>query len=160
MVPVILQTIQTAAPYISSIISGIGSAVMTVAQIIGQAIQFVMPVIRTLATILLNIGQVVVPSVLAAIAVFSEGISNAITGVKTIFEGVITFITGVFSGNWRQAWEGVRSIFTGIFDTLGALFKAPINAVITLINKAIAGINGLNITIPDWVPGLLSLIHI
>lgn len=91
---------------------------------------------------------------LAAIAVFSEGISNAITGVKTIFEGVITFITGVFSGNWRQAWEGVRSIFTGIFDTLGALFKAPINAVITLINKAIAGINGLNITIPDWVPGL------
>lgn len=136
VVPVILQTIQT------------------VAQIIGQAIQFVMPVIRTLATILLNIGQVVVPSVLAAIAVFSEGISNAITGVKTIFEGVITFITGVFSGNWRQAWEGVRSIFTGIFDTLGALFKAPINAVITLINKAIAGINGLNITIPDWVPGL------
>ena len=133
VVPVILQTIQTAAPYISSIISGIGSAVMTVAQII---------------------GQVVVPSVLAAIAVFSEGISNAITGVKTIFEGVITFITGVFSGNWRQAWEGVRSIFTGIFDTLGALFKAPINAVITLINKAIAGINGLNITIPDWVPGL------
>lgn len=154
VVPVILQTIQTAAPYISSIISGIGSAVMTVAQIIGQAIQFVMPVIRTLATILLNIGQVVVPSVLAAIAVFSEGISNAITGVKTIFEGVITFITGVFSGDWRQAWEGVRSIFTGIFDTLGALFKAPINAVITLINKAIAGINGLNITIPDWVPGL------
>lgn len=140
--------------YIREIISGIGSAVMTVAQIIGQAIQFVMPVIRTLATILLNIGQVVVPSVLAAIAVFSEGISNAITGVKTIFEGVITFITGVFSGNWRQAWEGVRSIFTGIFDTLGALFKAPINAVITLINKAIAGINGLNITIPDWVPGL------
>ena len=38
-------------------------------------LQFVMPVIRTLATILLNIGQVVVPSVLAAIAVFSEGIS-------------------------------------------------------------------------------------
>lgn len=152
VVPVILQTIQTAAPYISSIISGIGSAVMTVAQIIGQAIQFVMPVIRTLATILLNIGQVVVPSVLAAIAVFSEGISNAITGVKTIFEGVITFITGVFSGNWRMAWEGVKSIFVGIFNTLGALLKTPINAVIALINKAIAGINSLGITIPDWVP--------
>ncbi len=82
MVPVILQTIQTAAPYISSIISGIGSAVMTVAQIIGQAIQFVMPVIRTLATILLNIGQVVVPSVLAAIAVFSEGYQQRHHGGK------------------------------------------------------------------------------
>ncbi len=154
VVPIILQTITAAAPYISSIISGIGTAVMTVAQIIGQAIQIAMPIIQTLATVLLNIGQVVVPSVLAAISVFAQGISSAIAGVKTVFEGIITFITGVFTGNWKQAWEGVRSIFTGIFDTLGALFKTPINAVITLINKAISGINGLGIDIPDWVPVL------
>lgn len=154
VVPIILQTITAAAPYISSIISGIGTAVMTVAQIIGQAIQIAMPIIQTMATVLLNIGQVVVPSVLAAISVFAQGISSAIAGVKTVFEGIITFITGVFTGNWKQAWEGVRSIFTGIFDTLGALFKTPINAVITLINKAISGINGLGIDIPDWVPVL------
>lgn len=151
-IPIILQTISAAAPYIASIISGVGTAVMTVAQIIGEGIQFLMPIIQTVATVLLNIGQVVIPAVLAAISVFAEGISNAIAGVKTIFEGIITFITGVFSGNWRQAWEGVKSIFTGIFDTLGALFKTPINAVIALINKAISGINGLGLTIPDWVP--------
>ena len=46
----------------------------------------------------------------------------------------------------------MKSIFVGIFDTLGALFKTPINAVISLINKAINGINGLGLTIPDWVP--------
>lgn len=152
VVPIILQTITAAAPYISSIISNVGSAVMTVAQIIAQAIQLAMPIIQTLATALLNIGQVVVPAVLAAISVFWEGINTAITGVKTVFEGIITFITGVFTGNWKQAWEGVRSIFTGIFDVLGALFKTPINAVIALINKAISGINSLGINIPDWVP--------
>lgn len=152
VVPVILQTITAAAPSIASIISGVGSVVMTVAQIIGEAIQFLMPIIQTVITVLLHIGQVVVPAVLAAIGVFAEGISSAINGVKTIFEGVINFITGVFSGNWRMAWEGVKSIFVGIFDTLGALFKTPINAVIALINKAIAGINSLGITIPDWVP--------
>lgn len=152
VVPVILQTITAAAPSIASIISGVGSVVMTVAQIIGEAIQFLMPIIQTVITVLLHIGQVVVPAVLAAIGAFAEGISSAINGVKTIFEGVINFITGVFSGNWRMAWEGVKSIFVGIFDTLGALFKTPINAVIALINKAIAGINSLGITIPDWVP--------
>lgn len=152
VVPVILQTITAAAPTISGIISNLGGAIMTVAQIIGQAIQLAMPIIQTLVTVLLNIGQVVVPSVLAAISAFSQGISDAISGVKTIFEGVITFINGVFAGNWEQAWLGVRSIFTGIFDTLGALFKAPINAVISLINQAIRGINGLGLDIPDWVP--------
>ena len=152
VVPVILQTITAAAPSIASIISGVGSVVMTVAQIIGEAIQFLMPIIQTVITVLLHIGQVVVPAVLAAIGVFAEGISSAINGVKTIFEGVINFITGVFSGNWRMAWEGVKSIFVGIFNTLGSLLKTPINAVIALINKAIAGINSLGITIPDWVP--------
>lgn len=126
VVPVILQTITAAAPSIASIISGVGSVVMTVAQIIGEAIQFLMPIIQTVITVLLHIGQVVVPAVLAAIGVFAEGISSAINGVKTIF--------------------------VGIFNTLGALFKTPINAVIALINKAIAGINSLGITIPDWVP--------
>ena len=152
VVPVILQTITAAAPSIASIISGVGSVVMTVAQIIGEAIQFLMPIIQTVITVLLHIGQVVVPAVLAAIGVFAEGISSAINGVKTIFEGVINFITGVFSGDWRMAWEGVKSIFVGIFNTLGALFKTPINAVIALINKTISGINGLGLDIPDWVP--------
>lgn len=152
VIPIILQTFSAAAPSIAGIISGIGSAVMTVAQIIGQAIQFVWPVIEAIGTALLNVGQVVIPAVLEYFSVFAEGLSSALDGVKAIFEGVITFITGVFSGNWSQAWEGVKSIFTGIFDTLGALFKTPINAVISLINKAISGINGLGLTIPDWVP--------
>ena len=30
--------------------------------------------------------------------------------------------------------------------------KKPVNAVIALINKAISGINGLGLDIPDWVP--------
>lgn len=152
VVPIILQTFSAAAPAIGGIISGIGSAVMTVAEIIGQAIQFAWPVIEAIARALLNVGQVVIPAVLEYFSVFADGLSSAIEGVKAIFEGVITFITGVFSGNWSQAWEGVKSIFTGIFDTLGALFKTPINAVISLINKAISGINGLGLKIPDWVP--------
>lgn len=152
VIPIILQTFSAAAPSIAGIISGIGSAVMTVAQIIGQAIQFVWPVIEAIGTALLNVGQVVIPAVLEYFSVFAAGLSSALDGVKAIFEGVIAFITGVFSGNWSQAWEGVKSIFTGIFDTLGALFKTPINAVISLINKAISGINGLGLTIPDWVP--------
>ena len=65
---------------------------------------------------------------------------------------MITFITGVFSGSWSQAWEGIKQIFGSAFDGLVALCKAPLNAVIAIINKAISGINGLGLTIPEWVP--------
>ena len=73
-------------------------------------------------------------------------------GIKKVFNGVINFVTGVFTGNWRQAWEGVKDIFKGIFDMLAGLVKAPINAVIAIINGAIDGINKIGFEVPDWVP--------
>lgn len=89
-----------------------------------------------------------------AVSAAVNGIASIINGAFTVFNGLITFISGVFTGNWRQAWEGVKNIFKGIFDTFAALCKAPINAVISIINGAISSLNKINVTIPDWVPGL------
>lgn len=69
-----------------------------------------------------------------------------------IFNGFIDFVTGVFTGNWSKAWQGVVAIFGGIFDGIAAVGKAPINAMIGLINGFIGGLN--NIKIPKWVPGI------
>ncbi|EOS7681489.1 phage tail tape measure protein [Enterococcus hirae] len=69
-----------------------------------------------------------------------------------IFNGFIDFVTGVFTGNWSKAWQGVVDIFGGIFDGIVAVGKAPINAMIGLINGFIGGLN--NIKIPKWVPGI------
>lgn len=81
-----------------------------------------------------------------------RSISSIWEGIKKVFNGIITFITGVFSGNWRQAWEGIKDIFGGIFDMLAGLVKAPINAVIAIINGAIDLINKIGFEVPDWVP--------
>lgn len=83
-----------------------------------------------------------------------DTIVNVASGMMTAFEGVIDFLTGIFTGNWEKAWEGVKSIFKGVFESLVVLAKYPINAVISLINGAIAGVNKLGLKIPDWVPGL------
>ncbi len=101
----------------------------------------------------------IVPAVAGAFGAITGFISSAvnaiagvINGIIRIFDGIIKFVTGVFTGNWKQAWQGVVDIFGGIFDTLSALIKAPVNAVIGIINGAISGINKLGIKIPDWVP--------
>ncbi|WP_050772084.1 phage tail protein [Bulleidia extructa] len=81
-----------------------------------------------------------------------SGIKQAWAGIKQVFSGIIQFITGIFSGNWKQAWNGIVKAFGGIFQTIGGLVKAPLNAVIGLVNGAINRINGVGFTVPDWVP--------
>ena len=59
----------------------------------------------------------------------------------------------MFTGNWSRAWQGVKDIFGGIMNGLGSVIKGPLNAVISLINGAISGLNKISVSIPSWVPG-------
>ncbi|MBY0756509.1 hypothetical protein K5V21_13745 [Clostridium sardiniense] len=85
---------------------------------------------------------------------FLRNVSNIFGGIRRVFGGIIDFIAGVFTGNWSRAWNGVRNIFGGIFDTLGGIAKAPLNAVIGLINMCIDGLNTISFDAPSWIPGV------
>lgn len=94
-----------------------------------------------------------------------KNIKNIVDNVKKVFDGIITFVKGVFTGNWRQAWEGVKQIFAGVWGTFAAIVKAPINAIIGFINALLyaaqtmqngiaSALNSLNIDIPRWLQKL------
>ena len=66
-----------------------------------------------------------------------------VEGVMDVFGGLIDFITGVFSGNWEQAWNGIVNMFKGIFNLIPTIIEGVINGAIALINGIIWGINQL-----------------
>lgn len=78
-----------------------------------------------------------------ALNVFFANVKNIWDSVKQVLDGIIDFIRGAFTGDWERAWTGVKEIFGGIFDGLAAVAKAPLNAIIGLVNMAISGINGV-----------------
>ena len=87
------------------------------------------------------------------IGVFGTIVSFISDTIGLIFEylgGFIDFITGIFTGNWKKAWEGVKTMFKSAIDGIVAIFKFPINLIIDAINSFIAGLN--KIQVPDWVP--------
>jgi phage-related protein len=69
-----------------------------------------------------------------------------------VFKGIITFFTGVFTGDWKKAWEGLSGIVGGIFQTIGSVIATPINVAIGAINGVIDSINKVQLKIPNWVP--------
>lgn len=87
-----------------------------------------------------------------AVKAFRDYMGPIINSLEVIFMGLTNFISGVFSGNWRRAWFGVRQIFESIVSGLSHIFKAPLNFMIDGINKFLSGIG--KVKIPDWVPGV------
>ena len=81
---------------------------------------------------------------------------NIFSGLKTLFSGIIDFIKGVFTGNWRQAWTGVKNIFKGIWDTFKGIVQSPINAIIGMINGLLRGVQAME----NGIAGALNKIHI
>lgn len=103
--------------------------------------------------------------------------------LKGIFDGIIKFVKGAFTGDWKMAWEGIKQIFgniwnwisgtaklvlTGLIDKARSIaysvgnviantFRAVVNSVLraveTVLNSPIRAINRLISTIND-VPGI------
>lgn len=93
-----------------------------------------------------------------------DTIGEVIGSIKSVFTGLIDFVTGVYTQDWEQAWGGIVEAFGGIFEGIGSLITGPINACIgvfeSFINKIIGGwnslkraINSLSIDIPEWLGG-------
>ena len=96
------------------------------------------------------------------VAVVSN-IGRVVNGLIGIIRGVVDFVVGVFTADWKRAWKGVVEIFTGIWDAIAGVLSIPINAIIGSINTVLSGISGainavvgainsISVDIPDWVP--------
>lgn len=88
-----------------------------------------------------------------------QNFKNIWSGILDIFKGIVMFISGVFTGDWKKAWEGIKLIFKGIWDSFIGIVKSPINIILGFINSMINGINavirGMNkikFDAPWWVP--------
>jgi hypothetical protein len=81
-----------------------------------------------------------------------QGVGKVLDKVKEAFLGILTFIQGVFTGDWKKAFEGLGSIVKAVFEGLIEVIKIPLNAIISMVNKVIEGLNKLQL--PDWAGGV------
>lgn len=81
---------------------------------------------------------------------FFDNVKIIINGSEKALKGLNTFVSGVFTGNWKKAWKGIVDIFRSIFGTVKEIAKRPLNGIVSMMNTVIGGLN--KIKIPSWVP--------
>lgn len=106
------------------------------------------PVFNLLNKLLKIVLPALIPVVQSVANIFSGGLGNAfkfikstIDNIMSVFSGLVTFITGVFSGDWSAAWDGIVNAFKGVFNGIPTAVEWVINSIINLFNGIIDGIN-------------------
>ena len=68
----------------------------------------------------------------------------------TITKGLSAF----WQNNVMPVFAGIGEWFSGIFEGVVKIFKGYVNIYVNIINLIVDKLNGINIDIPDWVPGI------
>lgn len=89
-----------------------------------------------------------------------KNVFNGIKGawndfLKPALSGILDFITGVFSGNWKKAWDGIKSVFSGIVNGILGGCETLVNGAITAINGIINAIDDLAVV--EAIKGALGI---
>lgn len=151
-------------PLLDEFLDFVGTLITSVLSIYNKAIA---PVVNWLVSILGPIVSSVLGKIIKMVGNVISNIIDAVKNIISALKGVVLFIAGVFTGDWKKAWQGVKKIFKGVWDALVDIAKTPINLIIGLINGLtgavedalnwiIDGINELSFTTPDWLPGDLG----
>lgn len=167
LLPIIMQVIKAVLPVLQGLLESIVPVIQMLAEtilplvlgLIRTVINALMPLIEMILPYLQQLLEMLIPVIQAMAEQFSvvlataiNAISGILEGLTQILQGLINFITGVFTGNWTQAWEGVKQIFSGIWQSIKSICVGVVNGIISVINTVISGLNALKI--PDWVPGI------
>lgn len=92
-------------------------------------------------------------AVIGAVLALTGNLEEFAVNLKeNILGGILEFITGVFTGDWEKAWDGVKKIFKGIWNSIIMIVESAINLIIKGINWMISKLNTIHFDIPDWVP--------
>lgn len=130
---------------IKPILSGI---IKSLNQLWKQALS---PLIQWLSKTFGPMFEAIFKSIGSVIGPIFKTIGDYIANSLKIFQGLIDFLTGVFTGDWDLAWKGIKEIvvntikrITDLWNDLKNLIQAPIKAVVNVEKKVYGDDKGWN----------------
>ena len=125
--------------------------------------QVISPIVKWLQETLYPIIVTVINTIWNVVSEVIGFIVDIIGTIIDACKGVADFLTGVFTHDWQQAFDGLQEISDSFVNAGIALFEGAVNIVVDLINglleyvvvginTVIKALNSISFDVPDWVP--------
>lgn len=105
--------------------------------------QYVQPFIEWLIENVLPVVIPILEEIWNTVCEVVGYIADAIGGLITVIGGIIDFLTGVFSGDWGKAWQGVADIQKGFSDMIGGFVKSMISFITGIVKTFVTAIKSM-----------------
>lgn len=172
LLPVAIEIINAVLPLavelINSLLPLITALLPLIEPVAGLLLAILEPLVELLTDLLPPIIAIVesviteqMPALIAIINFVADVVRNVldalirdikpwIESIIQMFQGVATFLNGVFTGDWEKAWQGIKDITKGFINTIITYVQGTINAVIQLINVVVDSA----LTLANLIPGV------
>ena len=84
----------------------------------------------------------------------TELAGTAATLLLESLDSVLEFLTGIFTGNWEQAWNGISGFVKGVINGIIGLLNGLLAGLTAALNGVIQTVNKIQFTLPEWIPGV------
>lgn len=153
VVIMILQKLKELFDKVAQVFVEKGDKIREILEIVGEAISL----LWTFAQPILDLVKQYVGDVFSSVG---DIIATVVGTAIDVLHGLLTFIHGVFTGDWQQAWDGIKEIFSSIWSVIEGIGRGVINSIIgaveTFVNTIIAGLNSVLSalsTAVSWIGG-------
>lgn len=138
--------------YVAPAFNRIGEVVGKIAELVREFWDNCLkPLISFLVDVLTPVVTTVVDYVGGLVNSFFQMFGGIFDGIMDILSGMIDFLGGLFTGDWKRVWEGLKEIATGALNALISVFEGVINGIIDGINAVIGLINNVTGTVGDAI---------
>lgn len=118
-------------------------------------------ILQNIATVLSVVWNAVKPVLNALSNLFGATFENlaafAAAGTGHVIDALYALtsaLAGAFTGNWAQAWEGVKGVVKAAVNGIIGFLNAMLSGIGGALNSIVRAANSLSFTLPEWIPAV------
>lgn len=112
--PLINDLLAAIVPAIGPIVSALSAALIPAFQLVGTTVKALMPIVLPIINI----------------------IKDTIVNAMKVIQGIINVVMGIITGNWSQAWNGIKQIGSGVWNFIKSAFSNFGSAIVGIAQAA------------------------
>lgn len=157
----LMPVIQQVASIIGAVLVGAIIAVVYAVAVLAAGLSTIITGLMPLIQAAIGIIQAALSAIMYLIGALVSGFAGSLSGliqiVQSIWDGVVAVFQGgwqvlkgvfdvfigIITGDWTQAWNGIKSIFSGIWTALSGVAKAGWGVLKGIFNAGVGFIKGV-----------------